>query len=237
MIPSWVRMMWDRRSHQFMTPPRVHSSGPQANLSAAYFDARYQILREPLGFPPNAAKLPDDDEAIHAWIEIANRNQNLKNDNTDEMVVAVGRIHLIPADSTGACADTVDENAAHCPDFPPLGTHGFSDGDGNGFPPPKSLRPAVQIRQMGTLENHQRKGHAATILTNLENGAVEQWGKCTGFLQARVAAIPFYEAQNWTCFGDKYMVEGIGLHRSMWKPLNVPLSPDSSIQHRPEGDS
>jgi len=237
MIPSWVRMMWDRRSHQFMTPPRVHSSGPQANLSAAYFDARYQILREPLGFPPNAAKLPDDDEAIHAWIEIANRNQNLKNDNTDEMVVAVGRIHLIPADSTGACADTVDENAAHCPDFPPLGTHGFSDGDGNGFPPPKSLRPAVQIRQMGTLENHQRKGHAATVLTNLENGAVEQWGKCTGFLQARVAAIPFYEAQNWICFGDKYMVEGIGFHRSMWKPLNVPLSPVSSIQHRPEGDN
>ena len=219
-----------------MTPPRVHSSGPQANLSAAYFDARYQILREPLGFPPNAAKLPDDDEAIHAWIEIANRNQNLKNDNTDEMVVAVGRIHLIPADSTGACADTVDENAAHCPDFPPLGTHGFSDGDGNGFPPPKSLRPAVQIRQMGTLENHQRKGHAATVLANLESEAVAQWGECTGFLQARVAAIPFYSAQNWISFGGEYMVEGIGLHRSMWKPLNASLRPESLVLNRTEGE-
>ena len=215
-----------------MIPPRVRSSGPGANLSAAYFDARYQILREPLGFPPSAAKLPDDDDAIHAWIELGQDQPA----NEKIMVVAVGRIHLIPADSTGACADTVDENAAHCPDFPPLGTHGFSDGAGNDFPAPKSLRPAVQIRQMGTLENYQRKGHAATVLTNLEDGAVEQWGKCTGFLQARVAAIPFYEAKNWTCFGDKYMVEGIGLHRSMWKPLNVPLSHDSSIQHRPEGE-
>jgi len=232
MILAWVRMMWDRRSQQSMSPPSVRSSGPGANLSAAYFEARYQILRKPLGFPPSAAKLPDDDDAIHAWIEMGS-NQLVEE---KMMVVAVGRIHLIPADSTGACADTVDENAAHCPDFPPLGTHGFSDGSGNNFPPPKSLRPAVQIRQMGTLENHQRKGHAATVLANLESEAVAQWGECTGFLQARVAAIPFYGAQNWISFGDEYMVEGIGLHRSMWKPLNASLSPEYLVQNRTEGE-
>lgn len=215
-----------------MSPLSVRSSGPGANLSDAYFEARYQILREPLGFPPSAAKLPDDDEAIHAWIEM---NQ-VKSTDEKVMVIAVGRIHKIPADSTGACADTVDENAAHCPDFPPLGSHGFSDVSGNDFPTPESLRPAVQIRQMGTLENHQRKGHAATVLSNLENEAVIQWGKCTGFLQARVDAIQFYEAQNWTCFGEEYMVEGIGLHRSMWKPLNAALSPEPLIQNRTEGD-
>jgi hypothetical protein len=227
----WVRMMCDRHSHRFMAPPSVHSSGPGANLSAAYFEARYQILREPLGFPPSAAKLPDDDAAIHAWIET--KQVELED---EVMVVAVGRIHLIPADSTGACADTVDENAAHCPDFPPLGSHGFSDVSGNDFPTPESLRPAVQIRQMGTLENHQRKGYAATVLSNLECEAVTLWGKCTGFLQARVHAIPFYESQNWICFGDEYMVEGIGLHRSMWKPLNVSLSSDSLVQNRTEGE-
>ncbi len=231
MILLWVRMMCDRYSHQFMAPPSVHSSGPGANLSAAYFEARYQILREPLGFPPSAAKLPDDDEAIHAWIEM-----DRVEPEEDMMFVAVGRIHLIPADSTGACADTVDENAAHCPDFPPLGSHGFSDVSGNDFPTPESLRPAVQIRQMGTLENHQRKGYAATVLSNLEGEAVTQWGKCTGFLQARMHAIPFYESQKWTCFGDEYMVEGIGLHRSMWKPLNASLSPDSLVQNRTEGE-
>ena len=231
MIPPWVRMMWDRRSHQSMPPPSVRSSGPGANLSAAYFEARYQILREPLGFHPSAAKLPDDDDAIHTWIEL-NQDQPTE----EMMVVAVGRIHLIPADSTGACVDTVDENAAHCPDFPPLGAHGFSDGAGNDFPPPKSLRPAVQIRQMGTLENHQRKGHAATVLANLESEAVAQWGECTGFLQARVAAIPFYSAQNWISFGGEYMVEGIGLHRSMWKPLNASLRPESLVLNRTEGE-
>ncbi len=222
MILLRVKMMCDGHSHQSMAAPKVHSSGPGANLSAAYFDARYQILRQPLGFPPSAANLPDDDVAIHAWIEINETEQGVG-------VVAVGRIHLIPADSTGACADTDDENAAHCPDFPPLGEHGFSDVCGNEFPSPQSLRPAVQIRQMGTLENHQRKGYAGMVLANLESEAVSHWGKCTGFLQARAHAIPFYESQNWTCFGDEYMVEGIGLHRSMWKPLNEPRNPDTLV--------
>ena len=102
MILLWVRMMCDRHSHRFMAPPSVHSSGPGANLSAAYFEARYQILREPLGFPPSAAKLPDDDAAIHAWIETKQVEPE-----DEVMVVAVGRIHLIPADSTGASVSAV----------------------------------------------------------------------------------------------------------------------------------
>lgn len=223
--------------------PRICSGGPGAALSSAYFDARFKILREPLGFAPSAAKLPDDEDAIHAWIEIgeppisdAESVDNLGDVDAKKMggggaavtVVAVGRIHQIPADSTGACADTADPNTAHCPDFPPLGNHGLSDAGGVDFPAPEKLRPAVQIRQMGTLDNHQRKGYAASILNALEQAAIQQWGECTGFLQARVAAIAFYQTQNWTCFGDEYMVEGIGIHRSMWKPLN---GQSNSISH------
>ncbi len=193
---------------RFMGRWNLRCEGPAAELTSDYFDARFKILREPLGFLPNAARLPDDGDAIHAWIE------------SDEMpVVAVGRIHLIPADSCGSCADTVDEDAAHCPDFPPLANEGLEDAAGNPFPHLDTIRPAVQVRQMGTLTAHQRKGHASAILIALEEAAVDCWGDCTGFLQARVAAISFYESQGWVCFDGEYMVDGIGLHRSMWKSL------------------
>ena len=203
--------MWLR---QYMVGPSIHSAPPHTTLSEAYFDARFQILRKPLGFEPSAAKLPDDKVAIHAWVE-----HPKKNENGAPNIVAVGRIHLIPADSSGACADTADDNAAHCPDFPPLSNTGLVDATGKPFPSPEKLRPAVQVRQMGTLSNHQRQGHASKVLTALEQSAINEWGKCTGFLQARVAAIPFYEAQNWVSFGEQYVVEVIGLHRSMWKTL------------------
>ena len=193
---------------RFMGDWFLRCEGPAATLNSAYFDTRFKVLREPLGFLPGAAKLPDDDEAIHAWIE------------SDKVhVVAVGRIHLIPADSCGSCADTVDENAAHCPDFPPLANEGMKDAAGNSFPHPNTIRPAVQIRQMGTLSTHQRQGHASTILDALEKAAVDCWGGCTGFLQARIEAIPFYQSQGWVCFDKEYMVDGIGLHCSMWKSL------------------
>jgi len=186
----------------------LHCEGPAAVLSESYFDARFRVLREPLGFSPNAARLPDDDKAIHAWIE-----------SNEKMVVSVGRIHLIPRDSCGSSADTVDDNSAQCPDFTPLVNEGMKDVFGNQLPPLSSIRPAVQIRQMGTLTTHQRQGHAGTILIALEEAAVKAWGNCTGFLQARVAAIPFYQSLGWVCFDGEYVVDGIGTHCSMWKEL------------------
>ena len=105
--------------------------GPNWSPEVAYYDCRYAVLREPLGFPRGAEILADDDQAIHAWVE------------SEGKVVAVGRAHLIPADSDGSQADHAGPGAAKCPAFGPL------TGEGN--------RPAIQIRQMGTLPSHQRQ--------------------------------------------------------------------------------
>ena len=72
---------------------------------------------------------------------------------------------------------------------------------------------------MGTIIGYQRKGYASLVLNELEISAVKLWGFCTGLLQARRAAIPFYESQGWVSFGEEYMIDGIGPHISMWKPL------------------
>ena len=62
----------------------LHLAGPKWEPTAAYYDCRYAILRQPLGFERGAEVLDDDAEAIHAYIEI------------DQDIVAVGRSHLIP---------------------------------------------------------------------------------------------------------------------------------------------
>lgn len=169
---------------------------PNISLSEAYFECRYACLREPLGFPTGAERLVDDNEAIHAWWE------------TDEgEVVSVGRIHRIPDHSDGAQSDHAGPNAAVCPAFTPL-----TDG-GTG------LRPAVQIRQMGTRNEWRRKGLASGLVIALEAAAISHWSAKSGWLQARVEAIPMYAGEDWILFGEEYDVKGIGLHRSMWKVL------------------
>ncbi len=192
---------------QIMEGAVLHSIGPNGTLSESYYIARFKTLREPLGFPISAAKLPDDKQAIHAWVEENNKP------------VSVGRIHLIPEDSSGSCSDTSDANSTSCPDFLPLNQEGCIDSLGNILPNFNSIRPAVQIRQMGTIIGYQRKGYASLVLNELEISAVKLWGSCTGLLQARRAAIPFYESQGWVSFGEEYMIDGIGPHISMWKPL------------------
>ena len=169
-------------------------SGPNWNPKKAYYDCRYAVLREPLGFPRGAEILADDDQAIHAWVE------------SEGKVVAVGRAHLIPADSDGSQADHAGPGAAKCPAFGPL------TSEGN--------RPAIQIRQMGTLPSHQRQGNAAKVLGDLEKSANKILGAKTGFLQARAPAIPFYESQGWVIIDEEYDIPGIGPHRSMMKHLN-----------------
>ena len=73
-------------------------------------------------------------------------------------IVAVGREHVIPASSDGSQADHAGPGAAHCPAFGPLTEGG--------------PRPAIQIRQMGTLETHRRLGNAAKVLNQLEEDAI-----------------------------------------------------------------
>mgnify|MGYP003309304897 CR=1 FL=1 len=94
----------------------------------------------------------------------------------------------------------------------PRGAFGPLMGEGN--------RPAIQIRQMGTLPSHQRQGNAAKVLGDLEKSANKILGAKTGFLQARAPAIPFYESQGWVIIDEEYDIPGIGPHRSMMKHLN-----------------
>ena len=173
---------------------RINSDGPGIIPSEEYYTCRYSTLREPLGFPRGAEVLNDDDQAIHAWTTV------------NDEIIAVGRSHLIPAGNNGSQADYVGPDAPTCPDFTPL-----TSGD---------FRPAIQIRQMGTLPSHQRQGNAAKVLGDLEKSANKILGANTGFLQARAPAIPFYESQGWVIIDEEYEIPGIGPHRSMMKHLN-----------------
>ena len=168
---------------------------PTSNLgwtpSDEYYECRYKVLREPLGFQRGAEILLDDNNAIHAWIL------------DEEQIVAVGRAHLIPEDSDGSQADHAGPGAALCPAFGPLSSDEF--------------RPAIQIRQMGTLPSHRRKGYAAEVLRLLEVKSKSIVGARAGFLQAREHAIPFYESQGWSIIDEPYDIAGIGPHRSMMK--------------------
>jgi len=157
-----------------------------------YFQTRYAVLRQPLGMPVGSERLADDEEAVHAWIE------------ENETVVAVGRAHIIAADADGSGADHKGPGAAPIPAFGPLATG-------------TAIRPAFQIRQMGTLPEHQRKGYAATVLNELERLMSTDFDCKTGLLQARQHAIPFYESQGWEVIDAPYEIGVIGPHRSMMK--------------------
>lgn len=176
---------------------------PGETLPQEYFDVRYEVLRKPLGSPRGSELLNDDSTAIHTWITENNK------------IIAVGRIQLIAGD--GSVKDPVGSN---CPAFEPLGEGlktFLTDDKGNNFS--SRLRAAVQVRQMGTLPGFQGKGFAAKILASLEDAAKQHWKARSGWLQARVAAIPFYKKCEWTAYGDTYDVNKVGAHRSMWKKL------------------
>jgi len=178
-------------------PLRIELALPGVELTDAYFACRFACLREPLGFPEGAERLEDDLEAIHAWWE-----------NDDGDVVAVGRIHLIPDESDGSQSDHAGPEAAICPAFSPL-----IKGD-------SEFRPAVQIRQMGTLTEWRRQGLASGLVVALEAAAIMHWGAKSGWLQSRIEAIPMYASEGWLIIGDEYDVRGIGPHLSMWKMLD-----------------
>ena len=162
------------------------------NPPEGYFDTRYAVLREPLGMPRGSERLGDDSNAEHAWVEV------------EGQVVAVGRAHMIPHGSNGSGSDHEGPDAVRIPPFGPL-----EDGSAS--------RPAFQIRQMGTLPSHQRCGHAAAVLSALEQRMVVLHGAKTGLLQAREVALEFYRAQGWTVVDEPYGIPGIGPHRSMIK--------------------
>jgi len=176
-----------------MLKPTVHCLFGQP--AGPYFDTRFAVLRKPLGLPLGSERLADDSDAYHAWVEL------------EENVVSVGRAHIIEAKSDGSGSDHAGPNASLIPAFGPL-----KDGS--------AIRPAFQIRQMGTLPIHQRKGFAALTLDALEQALIQHEGAKSGFLQARVHAIPFYQSQGWNLIDEAYEIAGIGPHRSMTKSFN-----------------
>ncbi|MEC8264959.1 MAG: hypothetical protein VX011_05450, partial [Candidatus Thermoplasmatota archaeon] len=86
-----------------MPEPVVHVAGLGEVAPEAYYATRYAVLRAPLGRPPGSERLPDDDQALHVWVEV------------DGTVVAVARGHLIEGD--GAAADHSGPGAAKIPSF------------------------------------------------------------------------------------------------------------------------
>ena len=72
---------------------------------------------------------------------------------------------------------------------------------------------------MGTRKDFRRNGYAAKVLAELENESKLRLGAKYGFLQAREAAIPFYQSQGWEIIDEEYSIQGIGPHRSMMKSL------------------
>lgn len=176
-----------------MSAPVVQVAGPGEQAPETYYATRYSVLREPLGRPRGSERLPDDAQALHVWVEM------------DGIVIAVARGHLIEGD--GAAADHAGPGAAQIPSFTPLAKDDAL------------LRPAMQVRQMGVLEAWRGRGLGALALEHLLRGSVQTWGARTGWLQAREGAIGFYAREGWTAFGSPYSIEGVGLHRSMWRTL------------------
>jgi GNAT superfamily N-acetyltransferase len=173
-------------------PHDLHVALPGQDLPEAYFATRYEVLRRPLGRPPGSERLTDEHEALHVWVAV------------EGQIVAVGRAHLLLGD--GAAADHAGLGAATIPAFEPL--RGPNDAP---------LRPAVQIRQMGVLSSFQGRGYGALVLDHLERNASAHFHATTGWLQAREAAIGFYERCGWGVVGAWYDIEGVGRHRSMMK--------------------
>ncbi len=182
---------------------KINIAFPGESLSEAYFETRYLILRKPLRAPKGSERIDGDDEAIHVWIE------------DKGLITSIGRVAVIPLGNDGSVIDK--EADSSCPAFQPLSCDYKELEDDNGLVIPKDLRPAMQIRQMGTLENHRGKGLASMVLKELEQSCQKQWDVKSGWLQSRIEALPFYKANGWTAFGNEYLVNNVGLHRSMWK--------------------
>ncbi|TNF27139.1 MAG: N-acetyltransferase [Bacteroidetes bacterium] len=184
---------------------KTQISQPGEKLPQEYFDVRYEILRKPLGAPKGSEQLAKDNDAIHVWMEM------------DGKIVAVGRAHLLEDNEDGSVVD-VGANSK-CPAFSPLTKDASEMEDDSGTTIGPELRPAVQIRAMGTLDEFQGQGLASKVLETLEIESAARWHAKTGWLQARLEAIPFYEASGWCCFGPEYNVPNVGPHVSMWKKL------------------
>lgn len=172
----------------------VQVEGPGWVPTEAYYQCRFEVLRQPLGFERGAERLDDDIDAVHAYVK-----------GEKNVIICVGRAHLIPEDSDGSQSDFPGGDGPKTPAFSPLMEQKY--------------RPAIQIRQMGTLLTSRRNGLAAKVLTALETESKNVFSAKIGLLQAREQAIPFYEAAGWIVIDQPYSIPNVGAHRSMMKLL------------------
>ena len=79
--------------------------------------------------------------------------------------------------------------------------------------------PAWQLRGMATEPEYQGKGIGRELLRfaeetlNRESDVQQLW------CNARVAAVRFYEKQDWRVVSDEFVIKGVGPHRKMTKTL------------------
>jgi predicted GNAT family N-acyltransferase len=59
------------------------------------------------------------------------------------------------------------------------------------------------------------------VLNALEQASITHFSAKIGLLQAREAAIPFYQSQGWVVIDEPYTIDKIGPHRSMMKRLKL----------------
>lgn len=163
---------------------------------AGVYAVRHAVLRVPLGIH-DAVPYDDDRDSIHAWVEVEaeGRTSGPADGPTSPVVVSVGRVRRYDPTTSSQPAVRLPEPL---PDLP---------------------RPLAHVRFMATLPAHRRRGHAAAVLSALEQVAREHLEARTVYLRARLAAIPFYVAQGYEVLEPEYEIPGIGPHHSMAKRL------------------
>ena len=80
-------------------------------------------------------------------------------------------------------------------------------------------RPAWQLRGMATTPEWQGKGAGRELLHFTEETLAHDSDIRQLWCNARLSAAGFYLKQGWSIASDKFMVEGVGPHHKMTKPL------------------
>ena len=81
-------------------------------------------------------------------------------------------------------------------------------------------QPAWQLRGMGVIPGHQGTGVGQSLLATLESLAKNASPIRLLWCNARKEAIGFYQRQGWLIASEEFMIEDVGPHRRMLKPLD-----------------
>jgi len=82
-------------------------------------------------------------------------------------------------------------------------------------------QPAWQLRGMGVVSAHQGTGVGQSLLATLEQLARDAGPIRLIWCNARQPAIGFYQRQGWRIASEQFMIEDVGPHCRMLKPLEI----------------